>query len=98
VNLPHKPSDQVIKYKDLEEIDIKCADCEEDLFKLLRVACTSKKNKLIVECPFCDGRSWTVEVEGDYFQAPPDDLIVYEVYEKDGIIVIELEGKDDGSE
>tara|TARA_R110000824_G_scaffold14985_6_gene63390 strand:- start:237 stop:530 length:294 start_codon:yes stop_codon:yes gene_type:complete len=97
MNLPHKPADQVIKYKDLEEVNIQCADCQEEIFKLLRVAPSKKENKLIVECPFCDGESWLIDVTGDYFQASPEDILVDEVYERDGVIIIELKGKEDGS-
>ena len=35
-DLPHKPSDEVIKYKDLQEVLIECADCEKELFKMVK--------------------------------------------------------------
>ena len=96
-NLPHKPADEVIKYKDLEEIDITCADCEEQIFHLLKIKPTDKTNKLIVKCPFCEGESWLIDITGEYFQKSPDDLIVDEMYEdEEGVMIIRMKGKGDG--
>ena len=96
-DLPHKPADEVIKYKDLEEVDITCADCEEQIFHLLKIKPTDKTNKLIVKCPFCEGESWLIDITGEYFQKSPDDLIVDEMYEdEEDVMIITMKGKDDG--
>ena len=95
--LPHKPADEVIKYKDLEEVDITCADCEEQIFHLLKIKPADKTNKLIVKCPFCEGESWLINITGDYFQKSPDDLVVDEMFEnEDGVMIINMKGADDG--
>ena len=61
----------VIKVDELEDIEVKCADCEKTLLQLVRVQQTEEKKKLIVDCPFCDGESWLVELSGKNFQSPP---------------------------
>ena len=95
-DLPHKPADEVIKYKDLQEVLIECADCEKELFKMLRIKPSDKVNKLLVKCPFCEGQSWLHELDGEYFQTSPDDLIVDEMYEdEDGVMIITMKGKND---
>jgi len=73
----------VIKVADLEDAEVKCADCEKTLLQLVRIKQSEEKQKLIVECPFCDGESWIVELSGKYFQAPPEGLMLGEMEEEE---------------
>jgi len=73
----------VIKVEDLEDVEVKCADCDKALLQLVRVQQSEEKQKLVVECPFCDGESWIVELSGKYFQAPPEGLMLGEMEEQE---------------
>ena len=71
----------VIKVEDLEDVEVKCADCDKTLLQLVRVQITEERQKLIVDCPFCDGESWLVELSGKNFQSPPEGLLLGEMEE-----------------
>lgn len=84
-----------IRVEDLEHVEVKCADCEEHIYNLLKLRPSEKALRLIVKCPFCDGESWTHDVHGEYLQAPPEDLVVEEVWEEEETFYISLKGIDD---
>ena len=84
-----------IRVEDLEHFEVKCADCEEHIYNLLKLKPSEKALRLIVKCPFCDGESWTHDVHGEYLQAPPEDLVVEEVWEEEETFYISLKGIDD---
>ena len=73
----------VIKVEDLEDVEAKCADCDKALLQLVRIQKSEYKQKLIVECPFCNGESWIIELSGKYFQAPPEGLLLGEMEEQE---------------
>ena len=73
----------VIKVEDLKDVEVKCADCDKTLLMLVRIRPSEEKQKLIVECPFCDGESWITELSGKYFQSPPEELMLGEMEEEE---------------
>ena len=77
-----------------EELSVKCADCDKPLLEMLFVRDSEKRRKLIINWPFCKGQSWTHELNGDYFQAPPEGLKLGEMEEKDGLYELNMEKHD----
>ena len=61
---------------DLQELDIKCADCDKSLLKMVRSRQTEEVQELIVNCPFCGGQSWMQELVGKYYQTTPEGLVL----------------------
>jgi len=74
---------EVIKVADIKDVSVNCADCDSVLLKLVRVRQSEEQQKLIVECPFCDGESWITELAGKYFQSPPEGLMIGEMEEEE---------------
>lgn len=88
--------EKTIRVEDLEYVDINCADCEEHLYNLVKIKDSDKDYKIIVECPFCEeGASWEHHIQGDYIQAPPEDLILEDTREENDKFYITLKGIDD---
>ena len=73
----------VIKIEDLEDVEVKCADCDKTLLQLVRIRPSEEEQKLVVDCPFCDGESWITELSGKYFQSPPEGLLLGEMEEEE---------------
>lgn len=91
---------EVIKVVDIEDVSINCADCDNVLLNLVRIRQSEKQQKLIVECPFCDGESWITELTGKYFQSPPEGLMIGEMDEEENEenffrLTMEMEVEDD---
>ena len=84
-----------IRVEDIQHVEIKCADCEEHIYNLVKLKPSEKELCLIIKCPFCDGESWMHDIHGEYLQAPPEDLIVEEVWQEEEIFYISLKGIDD---
>ena len=87
--------DNKLRVEDIEHFEVQCADCEEHLYNLVKLRNGDKRVWLIVKCPFCDGESWTIDIHGEYLQAPPEDLIVEEVWQEEETFYISLKGVDD---
>ena len=61
---------------DLKEANIKCADCDKLLLKMVRSRQTEEVQELIVNCPFCGGQCWMKELVGKYYQPTPEGLVL----------------------
>ena len=79
---------------DLQELDIKCADCDKLLLKMVRSRKTEQVQKLIINCPFCDGQSWMQELVGKFYQTAPDGLLLGNMEENDGLYELTMEIND----
>ena len=77
--------------EDVKELNIDCADCNKPLLKMICVRNTDKIQKVIVNCPYCEGQSWMNDLVGDYFQAPPEGLQLGEVEENEGMFKLTME-------
>ena len=73
----------IIKAEDIKDVEVACADCDKVLLRLVRIRQSEERQKLIVECPFCDGESWIAELSGKYFQSPPEGLMLGEMEEEE---------------
>lgn len=56
----------------MEEINIKCADCEKTILQMMKTRDSEDILHLIVSCPFCEGESWSVELKGKHHQKTVD--------------------------
>ena len=79
---------------DLQELDIKCADCDKTLLKMVCSRKTEETQKLIINCPFCNGQSWVQELVGRYYQTAPDGLVLGNMEENDGLYELTMETND----
>ena len=77
----NKDEKPMVRVEDFEEYDVKCADCEELLLKMVKVRDSDRFYRMIVKCPFCEGESWVIELLGDYFQQPPNRLLLEDIDE-----------------
>ena len=93
MNTPNDEKLEQILSSDLQELDIKCADCDKSLLKMVRSRETEKVQQLIVNCPFCNGQSWKQELVGKYYQAAPEGLMLGDMNEKDGFYTLNMEIK-----
>ena len=73
-----------------EDKIIKCADCEADLLKMVKVADSDNKFSISATCPLCDGSSWTIDLSGKYYQAASDGFLVRDITEQDIKFVVEM--------
>tara|TARA_R110000824_G_scaffold129516_1_gene290898 strand:+ start:119 stop:406 length:288 start_codon:yes stop_codon:yes gene_type:complete len=90
------PDDERLKQmieSDLQELDIKCADCDKSLLNMVRSRETGQTQQLIVNCPFCDGQSWTQKLVGKYYQKAPEGLMLGGMDLKDGLYKLNMEIK-----
>jgi hypothetical protein len=88
----NKDEKPMVRVEDFEEYDVKCADCEELLLKMVKVRDSEKSYRMIIECPFCDGESWLIELVGDYFQQTPKRLKLGKggAEDRDGVLVTKM--------
>ena len=73
-----------------EDKIIKCADCEADLLKMVKVADSDNKFSISATCPLCYGSSWTIDLSGKYYQAASDGFLVGDITEQDNKFVVEM--------
>lgn len=76
---------------DLKETNIKCADCDKLLLKMVRSRQTEQRQKLIINCPFCNGQSWVEELVGKHYQTAPDGLVLGDMEEDNGLYRLNME-------
>ena len=81
---------EIIIVEDLEYKEVTCADCEEPLLNLLRKSKSDKKCRLLVNCPYCGGQSWLIEMIGDYFQAPAEGLGLGSMDENNDTFILDM--------
>ena len=79
---------------DLQELNINCADCDKLLLKMVRSRKTEEVQKLIINCPFCNGQSWMQELVGKYYQSAPDGLLLGDMEENDDLYELNMEIND----
>jgi hypothetical protein len=65
----------------MEEVNIKCVDCEKIILQMVKTKDSENILYLIVSCPFCEGESWSTRLEGRHYQKTVkgtkiDDLVV----------------------
>ena len=82
-NTNNKKEGEVIRFNDLEDHTIECADCGRPLLNVVKVRDSEKDNRLFVKCysKKCGGSSWLHEIRGDLFFAPA--VKVYQVEDMD---------------
>tara|TARA_R110000851_G_scaffold249457_2_gene401924 strand:+ start:466 stop:738 length:273 start_codon:yes stop_codon:yes gene_type:complete len=81
---------KILDASDFEEANISCADCEKQLLKMVRVEKTDTKFEITVNCPYCDGASWANQLEGRYYQNPPEGLGLGAMTEEDGNFALDM--------
>jgi uncharacterized protein with PIN domain len=78
----------------LQDDDIFCADCNEKIFKMVRVEESDFEFSVLVVCPFCEGESWRKDMKGKYYQDTVDGTIIKEVIADGNDFTIEVKKYD----
>tara|TARA_Y100000593_G_scaffold95037_1_gene198665 strand:+ start:179 stop:445 length:267 start_codon:yes stop_codon:yes gene_type:complete len=73
-----------------EDKVIKCADCDADLLKMVKVADSDNEFSISANCPLCGGSSWVIDLSGKYYQAAVDGFVIGEATEEDGKFTVEI--------
>ena len=68
----NKKKENVIKFNDLKDHVIDCADCNRPLLNVVKIRDSEKENRIFVKCysKKCGGSSWLHEIQGDLYFAP----------------------------
>ena len=78
---------KVIKVNETQTI--KCSNCEADLFRVaVKDAIGVDFYKVVVECPFCNDKSFQYKVEGLFRWIPLDKVVVTNMLTDDQLNVV----------
>jgi hypothetical protein len=79
----NKKKENVIKFDDVKDHVIECADCNRPLLNVVKIRDSEKENRIYVKCysKKCEGSSWLHEIRGDLFFAPAKK--VYQIEDMD---------------
>ena len=80
----------MVRVADFEDYKAQCADCEEVLLNFVRIRDSDKQHRFIIKCPLCEGESWVIELTGDYFQKPPNRLLLDDITEDEEIYIVNM--------
>ena len=91
----NKKKEKVIKFNDLKDHVVNCADCDRPLLSIAKIRDSEKENRIYVKCysKKCGGTSWLHEIKGDLYFAPAKKVYQIEdmVYdEENNLMTIEI--------
>tara|TARA_Y100000401_G_C8307891_1_gene218006 strand:+ start:271 stop:558 length:288 start_codon:yes stop_codon:yes gene_type:complete len=86
---------EVADLSKLVDTNIQCADCEKTLLKMVKIGESDFKFSVLCTCPFCEGTSWRVELQGRYYQDTADGTFLGEVVAEANDFTIEVKKTND---